>query len=313
VHKYSTLQHHSDIYPTLSDLYLNQSFYRFHLFNYKVKQTLYLKSSQNFLTYNNQSTWEEEISYLKFFFRRVSTMRSFFVSQRVDIPRCLQKSTSLYNLTFETPVKKFSNFIMNSGKHFSTWKAVSSVFKLLFYYPLRVSSSNFLQGLVPTHTILDNLLIQSDLGFFKPNLGSSELKQLNKNCLLKLHHFHLKSVLNPLRVLFQKLRQSPPIFSFYIRRVDKNIRKNTRGKSGKYLIIWKYVPEYKRIYISLRWFLKDLKFQKMKGFKSKLQNLFTNLFISPEQSFLIRLRKFVHNFVFYNFKKSLVQNLRSTS
>ena len=32
-----------------------------------------------------------------------------------------------------------------------------------------------------------------------------------------------------------------PMFSFYIYKVDKKIFKNTRGKSGKFTFIWKYI------------------------------------------------------------------------
>ena len=38
-------------------------------------------------------------------------------------------------------------------------------------------------------------------------------------------------------LLFDKLLKYAPLFSFYIRRIDKSIRKNSRGKSGKYMII----------------------------------------------------------------------------
>lgn len=38
-------------------------------------------------------------------------------------------------------------------------------------------------------------------------------------------------------ILFDKLSKYSSIFSFYIRRVDKNIRKNSRNKSGKYTVV----------------------------------------------------------------------------
>jgi hypothetical protein len=45
---------------------------------------------------------------------------------------------------------------------------------------------------------------------------------------------------NPLIVksfLFEKLADIAPSFSFAVRRVDKNVRKNSRGKSGKYMLL----------------------------------------------------------------------------
>ena len=38
-------------------------------------------------------------------------------------------------------------------------------------------------------------------------------------------------------LFFEALEEYYPIFSFYVRKVDKNVRKNSRGKSGKYVII----------------------------------------------------------------------------
>ena len=37
--------------------------------------------------------------------------------------------------------------------------------------------------------------------------------------------------------LFEELKKYTPLFNFYVRKVDKNVRKNSRGKSGKYMII----------------------------------------------------------------------------
>jgi hypothetical protein len=128
------------------------------------------------------------------------------------------------------------------------------------------------------------------------------------------HHFFSspsKQGFTPL--LLSKLSSYAPIFNFYIRKMDKNIRKNTRGKGRKYSIIWKYVPTYKRPYVSLRWLFKDLKFQKNFTFVKRLEKVFETFLFSPNFSFLPRLRKFVHLFVFFNYKLSLMQHLRSVS
>jgi hypothetical protein len=50
-------------------------------------------------------------------------------------------------------------------------------------------------------------------------------------------------------LLFQHFQHFLPMFSFYIYKVDKKIFKNTRGKSGKYTFIWKYVAPYKRNFL----------------------------------------------------------------
>ena len=64
--------------------------------------------------------------------------------------------------------------------------------------------------------------------------------------------FNIKSIFSSWdlkTILFRNLHKILPIFSFYIYKVDKQIFKNTRGKSGKYTFIWKYVTQYKRTFL----------------------------------------------------------------
>jgi hypothetical protein len=113
--------------------------------------------------------------------------------------------------------------------------------------------------------------------------------------------------------LFEQLLEQAPVFSFYIRKVDKSIRKNSRGKSGKYTIIWKYVPVYKRVYVTMRWLLKELQFLKLKTLPERLVKVVETFLLTPHLSFAAKLRRFTHFFVFHNFKQSLLKTLRSTS
>ena len=119
----------------------------------------------------------------------------------------------------------------------------------------------------------------------------------------------------PQTVIFQKflllLENYFPIFSFFVRRVNKDLRKNSRGKSGKYMVVWKYIPSYKRLYITMRWFLKDLKFQKPLTLEGRLYQILEALFLSPELSFLHKVRQFTHRYVFKHFKKTLLRSLKS--
>jgi len=53
---------------------------------------------------------------------------------------------------------------------------------------------------------------------------------------------------NVFSFFFKELVTILPIFSLYIYKVDKFIYKNTRGKSGKFTFIWKYITPYKRLF-----------------------------------------------------------------
>ena len=113
--------------------------------------------------------------------------------------------------------------------------------------------------------------------------------------------------------LFQQVSQFYPIFSFFIQKVDKLKRKHSRGKSPKLKLIWKYIPLYKRFYQSLRWLIKDLKFQKEKTFKIRLFKVLETFYLMPELTFLWKLRNFIHIFVFKNYKLTLLKTLRSVT
>lgn len=66
---------------------------------------------------------------------------------------------------------------------------------------------------------------------------------LTKKKYLSLDKLNIGSIMD---FFFKKTQ---PIFTLYIYKVNKNIYKNTRGKSGKFTFIWKYVPLYKRLFI----------------------------------------------------------------
>jgi hypothetical protein len=227
------------------------------------------------------------------------------------MPICFKKSKSLYSKTFELPLLKFTNLIMRGGARDQVIKNVTLAFtrcftqifknlNLLNYTKWESLYSSILTSSYSVNQIFSNNLLNGSL-----DLSSKHV--LNEGNIV----FSDSLFLN--KFLFYKLNEFLPLFSFYIRKVDKSIRKHSRGKSGKYTIMWKYVPIYKRLYITTRWLLKDLKFQKSKTFSERLFKTLETFFTSPETSFVYKLRKFTHYFVFQNFKKTLFRTLKSTS
>ena len=102
-----------------------------------------------------------------------------------------------------------------------------------------------------------------------------------------------------------------PVFTFYIYNVDKNVRKFSRGKSGKYVFVWKYIPLYKRFKTSLKLIAKQVKFYNYKTFEKRILNLLLDLHFNSKTNFLIKRKNFTYNYVFKNFKKSLMSNLKT--
>lgn len=114
-------------------------------------------------------------------------------------------------------------------------------------------------------------------------------------------------------LLVSELESYKPTFIFKVQKVDKSTRKNSRGKSGKYVTLWKYVPAYKRLYTVLRWLIQDTVFQKARKFELKFWQALNLILSSSKSSLIKKFRNFNHNFVFKNFKKTLLQSLNTVS
>lgn len=119
--------------------------------------------------------------------------------------------------------------------------------------------------------------------------------------------FFIKNIIN------KTIIKINPIFSYFIYNVDKNIKKFSRGKSGKYVFIWKYIAPYKRNYVSMKWLIKEIKFNNDKLFYNRIKKLFLMFSSNPELTFAWKSKNFSHNYVFKNFKKNLLTNFLTTT
>jgi len=170
-----------------------------------------------------------------FLFLRQSTITSFFTTNLIDMPICFKKSKSLYSKTFELPLLKFTNLIMRGGAReqviknitLSFTKCFTRIFKNInlisytkwgYLYNCFTNLSYSSNHVFTTYVLTSSLDLHSKHTLIDNNLLFSDSLFLNK-------------------FLFYKLNEFLPLFSFYIRKVDKSIRKHSRGKSGKYTIM----------------------------------------------------------------------------
>ena len=103
------------------------------------------------------------------------------------------------------------------------------------------------------------------------------------------------------------------IFSFYIYKVDKHIYKNSRGKSGKFTFIWKYIAPYKRASRITYWLLKDMKTATGKTLKERLFTTLKNFLDNPHNSLPWKIKKFSLNYGYYNLRRSLLETYKTSS
>lgn len=240
---------------------------------------------------------------------RKSSITSFFSANLIDMPICFKKSHSLYTKTFELPLFKFINLVMRDGRRASTLKVVTSGFNSLFLNLYKSQFQSVLNWQFIIH--LFSLTHYAFQGQYQTNYFNSTDLLFHKNMFLEQKDFSFFPDQHLFQEFLNRLDEFIPTFSFYIRRVNKDLRKNSRGKSGKYMITWKYVPTYKRIFLTMRWFIKDLKFQNAATLKIRFKKLLENFFFQPETSFVHKVRRFVHRYVFKNFKKTLLRTLKS--
>lgn len=262
---------------------------------------------------------QNDLSFLTdFMYIRNSSFIKFFINNMIDVPICFKKSVSLKNHSFELPLLKFSNFLMKQGKKEKIIKLIFSSFRLFFkntninvniqkntsfffsWFNLYVFGFNFLKTNSLNVNFFSNFKFQELINLKYNNIFSNNDKTINIAFFLKNYLYFLLSKVSP-------------VFSYFIYSVDKNIRKYSRGKSGKYVFIWKFIAPYKRIHLSIRWLIKDIKFNQSRIFNERLLKTFDNLLFSPEKNFSWKSKIFSHNYVFKNFRKSLMTSLRTTS
>ena len=108
------------------------------------------------------------------------------------------------------------------------------------------------------------------------------------------------------------IRKNSSIYSIYIYRINKAIFKNTRGKSGKFMFVWKYIPVYKRLFIVISWLLRELSVINQRKLTLRLHKLLLNIINSPNNTWVSRIKHFSHNYVYNNYRKTLVNSYISS-
>lgn len=241
-----------------------------------------------------------------------SSITTFFSTSMIDIPRCLKKSTSLYKPIFAATHLKFLNILMRHGRKEQIFTTVLRTFVTHKLHAINTQSSTINKrlwlSLLPTlsTTFLDDVSTFQTFNYLK-----FKLNFISKN-IIKDYLIHSEP-LTMLTLLTDELDKYKPMFAFKIQKVDKLTRKHSRNKSGKYVILWKYIPTYRRIYTVLRWLIQDVGFQKAFKFETRLLKAFNMLQVTPTRSMVYKCRNFNHNYVFKNFKKTLLQSLQTVS
>ena len=222
---------------------------------------------------------------------------SYFSLHKIDIPRCFKISKSLYSRSNSLFIRDLVTYLTFSGNK----TRILTILNTILNTPASSLGSNLLaltQILMPATHFL--------------SLGYNNLTGANSQAL---HSISLTPDLNNASMLklSKSIHSFRPIFMFYIYKVDKAIYKNSRGKSGKFTFLWKYVAPYKRSRLIMYWFNKEVKSCKGINFKSRLNSTLLKYATSPKETFIFKARKFSYNYVYSNHKLGLASTYRTTN
>lgn len=101
------------------------------------------------------------------------------------------------------------------------------------------------------------------------------------------------------------------IFNFFVFSVPKNVRKFSRNKSGKYTIVWKYIPFYKRVSVVMKFISKHIKFIDEIRFVNKISKTFKALDTDFKNNFVWQRKNFTYAFIFKNHRQSLMKSFQT--
>ena len=113
--------------------------------------------------------------------------------------------------------------------------------------------------------------------------------------------------------LLNHLNKTFPIFLYSIYSVDKNVRKYSRGKSGKYSFVWKYIAPYKRLKLAMKLIAREIKFSLYRKLTDRISFTLEEIGLDYKNSFVWKAKVFSHNYVFKNYRKTLMSSLRTSS
>lgn len=213
----------------------------------------------------------------------LNLFKLYFSNSKVEVPRILRGTSSLTRQANNINSFKFTKHLMSHGNF------VKILLQLNLSWQTSILKSNCSMGNYNWHTLY---LLNQNYNSFCKNFF------LTKNSFTEF--------------LSNYTRKAYAIFSLYIYKVNKNIYKNTRGKSGKFMFVWKYVPVYKRLFISLAWLMKELRALPHRKLAQRLTTLLYNMSTKPLKTWPLRVKSFSYNYVYRNCRSTLASSYIST-
>ena len=239
------------------------------------------------------------------------TFYEFFSEHQIDIPSCFKKSHSLLMPQRELTLISFITYFMRHGLKLKTQNLFISSLQKFFSlylspnYNTSPISWKFIYSTLQNSFYTDSKVYSNVLHYTN--------QTINYNHYLNISSKNISNHSNVFSLLYKNILNFLPLFSFYIYKVDKKIFKNTRGKSGKFTFIWKFLTPYKRLNWAMYWLSKEIKLKSGKTLHSRLQTLFSDILFNPHSTWVYKVKRFSYNYVYRNCRSTLAENYRTST
>ena len=259
----------------------------------------------------------------KFFFLKATTFADYFSENQVDIPKSFKKSQSMFRLQTESLFSKAISLVSRDGKKDFYLKNFAIGLENMYDF----LEQNYLQK----YNI--NTSWQTLIYFWSRSTYRSTTQNIirfyKRSCLQvkKIEQKTLSNNIKPTDLLFEphfidhsttwetllrkNIRRLNPIFKYQILAVPKKTRKNSRGKSGRYRMVWKYVPPYRRDILVMRWFMQDLWHNEGRNLLERFSESLIRLAYQYKYTFMYENYRYIHYKIYFKFRLSLFKHYRT--
>jgi hypothetical protein len=267
-----------------------------------------LSKDINYSRYNLYlRVWTSQVYDINFFLKNInhSKFKTFFKELDIDTPYILNQINSLKRLKSLTYFKRLTSYVMRSGIKIKSFNVLLwSLINIINTCKTNAILNSFLKDWRNLYFMGTVYLDNKSLPVL--NLKFSDSYIIDRDILKKTNE------LNVDQLLLSVFRKFNFLFSFYIYKVDKQIYKNSRGKSGKYTFIWKYVAPYKRNLLILHWLVKETRMTSGKTFKDRVLSVIKNFILDTKKTWIWKIRKFSLNYVYYNLRRTLGETYKTS-
>ena len=277
----------------------------------KLNKYLNFFESDNFINWLDES-YDFNDTFDTFEFLKHSDFKFFFSTSMVDIPQCFNSSKSLRRNINKTPLLRFNNYFMRGGKRLKSMNLFLSVLWNIFFTEKKMLKNTNQRNFISWKSIyisLSHVFINKKHNVYPISYNVRDFF----NTEISFYGKHKQNQINVSRTMLNNITKLEPLFLFYVYKVDKNIYKNTRGKSGKYTFIWKYVSVFKRKFLVMHWIMRELKMQTGRTLQERLNSVLTTLYFNPEKTWIWKIRKFSHNYIYHNCRQTLAETYRTST